>query len=509
MTNEMTLSYQTRLRLNDNEIEILSECATLYNSVEHSLYAEAAKGKTTASCKNEFLKKFGITARQFNACRVSLEGKIAACRAGQEQAVTSLKQSIEALEEQIRRLEKKPSKHFVLHQKKRRKSLLSSRLSSIDQALQEKRITLCFGGKKLFHAQFFLEQNGFSSHQEWKRAWEFKRNSEFFVLGSKDESGGNQTCTAFVQDDGRLTLRLRLPQKMAEKRGKYLEIQNVAFAYGHEAILASLTNPVGQAVSYRFKKDDKGFRVFVSTNLTKPELVSIEGNGVIGIDLNANHIAYVETDRFGNLIHKNTLPWISYGKTHGQLKAITGDFCKKIVEYAKETKKPIVLENLDFKKKKLTLKEKGDAKFSRLLSGFAYSLFFVSLMARAYKNGIAVHQVNPAFTSVIGRVNYAKRYGLSIHLAAALCIARRHQKFSEAPCSPNGMIPDGRGYHVAFDLPVRNRTKHVWHFWGQVKKKLSTVLAAHFRAICNRSLSPPSPTLETVIPDCYWCNSNT
>jgi hypothetical protein len=29
-----------------------------------------------------------------------------------------------------------------------------------------------------------------------------------------------------------------------------------------------------------------------------------------------------------------------------------------------------------------------------------------------------------------------------------------------------------------------------------VKKKLSTVLAAHFRAIRNRSLSPPSSTLE-------------
>src|SRR5262249_43141910 len=154
----------------------------------------------------------------------------------------------------------------------------------------------------------------------------------------------------------------------------------------------------------------------------------------------------------------------SYGKTRGQLKAVTGDLCKQIVEHAKETKKPIILENLDFKKKKLTLKEKGDSKFSRLLSSFAYRLFFVLLLARAYKNGIAVHQVNPAFTSVIGRVNYAKRYGLSIHLAAALCIARRHQKFSEAPCSHTGTIPDGKGGHVAFDLPARNRTKHVWHF---------------------------------------------
>lgn len=183
MTNEMTLTYQTRLQLDENGIEILSECAALFNSVEHSLYAQVAKGKTSASCKNEFLIKFGVTARQFNACRVSLEGKIAACRAGQEQAIISLKQKINALDDVIQRLEKKPSKHFVMHQKKRRKRLLSDRLSSIEMDLKEKRTSLCFGGKKLFRAQFFLEKNGFSSHQEWKRAWEAKRNSEFFVLG--------------------------------------------------------------------------------------------------------------------------------------------------------------------------------------------------------------------------------------------------------------------------------------------------------------------------------------
>ena len=196
------------------------------------------------------------------------------------------------------------------------------------------------------------------------------------------------------------------------------------------------------------------------------------------------------------IIQTQVFPWVSYGKTKDQLKAITGDICKDIIEWAKETNKPVVIENLDFKKKKLSLKEDGNKKFSRLLSSFAYGLFFDFLKARAFKEGVNVHSVNPAFTSIIGRVNYAKRYGLSIHLAAALCIARRYQKFSESPCSTQMDIPDGKGGHVAFVLPVRNRTKHVWHFWGKVKKKLKTVLAAHFRAM-NRSLSPVKQTLET------------
>jgi len=494
MTADMTLTYQTRLSLDERQEEILGEYACLLSTVERSLYAEVAKGKTAASCKNDFLKRYGITARQFNACRVSLEGKIAACQAGQEQALASLKQQIGSLDQQIQCLEKKASKHFILHQKKRRRNDLSHRLSLREEDRKQGRVHLCFGGKKLFQAQFHLEKSGFASHQEWRRAWQAKRNSEFFVLGSKDETAGNQTCTARIQDDGRLSLRLRLPGALTEKYGKYIELENVAFAHGQEAVLASLNDPNGQALSYRFKKDAKSWRVFVSTALKKPDLVSKEGNGVIGIDLNADHVACVETDRFGNPVGKTTLPWVSYGKTKGQLKAITGDICKEIVDKAKKAKKPIVIEKLDFQKKKLSLGEKGA--FARLLSSFAYGVFFVFLMARAFKHGIAVHRVNPAFTSVLGRVNYARRYGLSIHLAAALCIARRHQKFSEAPCSPDGKIPDGKGGHVAFVLPVRNRTKHVWHFWGQVKKKLTTALAAHFRAIRNRSSSPTSPTLE-------------
>jgi IS605 OrfB family transposase len=291
-------------------------------------------------------------------------------------------------------------------------------------------------------------------------------------------------------------LRLRLPKDLEEKHGKYIQIPDLYFAYGHKAILAALNHTEGQALSYRFKRDAKSWKVFVSTALPKTDSISQEGAGAIGIDLNADHAACVETDRFGNPLKSKVFPWVSYGKRKGQLKAITGDLCKEIVNWAKATKKPIAIENLDFRQKKLTLKDEGHKKFSRLLSHFAYGLFFMFLIARAFKEGVEVHRVNPAYTSTIGRINYAKRYGLSIHLAAALCIARRYQKFSEAPSPPIGDIPDGKGGHVAFVLPVRNRTKHVWHFWGQAKKKLKTVLAAHFQAI-KRSSSPPSPTLVT------------
>lgn len=480
-----TFTYQTRLVLNEKAENILSEYASLFNSIERRLYAQLRKGKRAASCKNEFLKKYGITARQFNACRINLEGKIAACEATQKQAAINLRQRIDLLDKEIKRLEKKSSKAFVLHQKKRRKYNLTIRLANMQKNMKDQNFHLCFGGKKLFRSQFFLEKNRLTSHEQWKSKWVAQRNSEFFVLGSKDETTGNQSCTITLRPDGKLTLRLRLPNQVIPTHSKYLLIDNVSFAYGQEAILASLYNQT--AISYRFKKDHKSWKIYASTNLKKPDPVTQEDKGVIGIDLNTDHIAYVETDRFGNPIDTINIPWNSYGKTKQQLCALIGDISKQIIEKAKQTKKPIVIEKLDFRKKKNSLKEK---RLSRLLSSFAYTHFFNSLSARAYKHGITLHRVNPAYTSLIGSINYAKRYGLSTHLAAALCIARRHQKFSEAPSSSTPSISDGKGRYVAFVLPVRNRAKHVWHFWEQVKKKVTMALAAHFRAIHYRSLSP-------------------
>lgn len=490
MNNGLTLTYQARFYSSSQEDLILGECGSLLSGVERALYAEVAKGKTSASCKNAFLKRYGITARQFNACRVGLEGKLAACRAGQKRAIANLEQNLVGIDKQIQRLKKQSSKRFMLHQKQRRYQRLAHRLSELKRDQEQGRVRLCFGGKKLFRAQFYLEQNGFHSHKDWKAAWKAQRESEFFLLGSKDESSGNQSCKASIESEGSISLRLRLPRAFEEKYGKYLDILNLRFAYGHQAIISSLQ--AGQAISYRFKKDSKGWRVFVSCALTRPAQVTREHRGAIGLDLNSNHIALVETDRFGNPIDRRKLHWNSYGKNKEQLKAITGNLCKAIVSKAKETKKPLVIEQLNFQKKKLNLKE-NCKKYARLLSGFAYEQFSKYLIARAFKEGVEVHTVNPAFTSVIGCVNYALRYGLSVHLAAALCIARRHQQLSESPCSFRGRIPDGKGGHVAFDLPVRNRTKHVWSFWSQVKKKIQTVLAAHFRAMYSRSRGPLSP----------------
>ena len=104
--------------------------------------------------------------------------------------------------------------------------------------------------------------------------------------------------------------------------------------------------------------------------------------------------------------------------------AIIGDAVTSVVEYAREVGKPVVIELLDFRQKKAAL-ENQSRRYSRMLSSFSYGEVKACFISRGYREGVEVRQLNPAFSSVIGRVKFMERYGLSVHQAAALLLARR------------------------------------------------------------------------------------
>jgi len=219
---------------------------------------------------------------------------------------------------------------------------------------------------------------------------------------------------------------------------------------------------------------------------------------VIALDINSDHLAVVETDRFGNLVRSLNIPLHLRNLSKDQTRALIGDASAQIIALCEETKKSLVLENLDFKKKRAQLREKSPA-YSRMLSAFAYAAISVHLKSRGQARGVGVYGVNPAFTSLIGRVKFAKRYGITIHIAAAFCIGRRFLGVSERMPQGQREIPDGKGGHVTLDLPGRNRSRHVWHQWRQLNTKLSAALTAHFRAVYTDPRVPLKATLVTAM----------
>jgi IS605 OrfB family transposase len=516
--SNLTRTYQTRFS-SDFDTP-LSAYADLMAHVEHCLFSDFQRGQEPGSLKSAYMTRFQITARQFNSIRVSLEGKIDSIRQQIARRIQEKELQIKSIEDFLLR----PHSKKLLHQKKRRFSQLSDQLKKLKIMLEDKHTPLCFGSRKLFHQQFNLTENGYRSHEEWRAEWKKSRCSEIFLLGSKDESGGNQSCTASLNFDGSVTLRLRLPDALLARFGKYLIIPHIRFAYGHEHIASAIQNCElrrelflakdpsyshhGQSITFRLKKDDKGWRLFASTDIAPISLVTSKDRGVVAIDINSDHLAVVETDRFGNPLQSFTVPLVLKDLSSHQVRARIGDAAAFLIDFCRKTQKPLIIEHLDFQKKRSQLREQG-ASYSRMLSAFAYRSIQTHLKARGAAKGIEVYSVNPAYTSIIGRVKFADRYGLSIHHAAALSIGRRFLGVSERMPQGQREIPDGKGGHVTLDLPVRNRSRHVWSQWGQLKKKLSAALTAHFRAGTSRSSSSCKTARETEIPGSCRRNSGT
>ena len=281
-----------------------------------------------------------------------------------------------------------------------------------------------------------------------------------------------QLCVAAIADDGTLNLRLRLPDCLAGEHGKYLVIQGVRFAHGHPQVLAALhsnaeyaghrrrhgekearADDLAQVVSYRFKRDAKGWRVFVTTKMMDVPVATDQRRGAIGVDLNADHLAVAETGSSGNYVSAWRAPVVTYGKNTRQAEALIGDAVASVVNYAREVGKPIVIETLDFRQKKAAL-EGESRRYSRILSSFAYGKVKAYFVSRGYRKGVEVHQVNPAYSSVIGRVKFMEWYGLSVHQAAALVLARRLLGCSER-IPRRRVCPVGSGVHVAFTVPAK------------------------------------------------------
>jgi len=266
-------TYQTRLKNQPDAISgALDDCADLLSRVERQLFAQSQKvdtfkGKVFNQIKSFFLSFFGILSRHFNSINFSLQGKVDSYRFNLDRHIKENKERVDKARQTIEKLSKK-----TIEPNQRQKHLNNIHLS--------------FGSKKMFNAQFDLKANGYENIEQWKSYWQKARRNQFILVGSKDETAGNQLCVAKAQKDGSLTLRVRMPNALVPKHGKYVEIHGVKFEYGQDVIDATLndnearrvlkslksseTKRYGQAITYRFLRDKKGWRVFVS--LARPQI---------------------------------------------------------------------------------------------------------------------------------------------------------------------------------------------------------------------------------------------
>jgi IS605 OrfB family transposase len=439
----------------------LSEYGKFFGMLERKLFVIThIQGVSSSQLKKNFSKQNGLTARQFNSIRMQLDGKVSSILEKRKQEIQELETKTEYLQKIIRKkTTQKEQLHqkllripqsstiflqkiktyqnlkFYLHQKNRKLRNLQQKLEKLKSDEVNKKIRLCFGSKKLFHKQFHLEENNYTDHRQWKEDWITARSSQFLVIGSKDETFGNQTATYDLHDK----LRLRVADHFVSKFGKYISFPEVKFPYGQEIIDQAKVSYLGvtrtgkpqkyyTAITFRFLKQKKGWYMNATVERNIPKIGTSNLNGLIGVDLNAGFLSLCEIDRFGNPIKSWRINVPMYNRRTEQVKASLSDAIKQILGYAVFVQKDVVIEKLDFSKKKAKLREMG-AKYARMLSGFAYSSFNQLIEAKGKKEGVRIRKVNPAYTSQIGQMKFMARYGLSSHSSAACMIARRGYYF--------------------------------------------------------------------------------
>lgn len=218
----MLQTYQTKIKNSDTSY--LDKVSSYFGYIERKLFVDSfIRGKSRTSCKNKYLKKYNITARQYNSIYINLEGKVKSFLEINKHHLSELKDKIKSvktfintntekkvrLHKNILRLEKtepygqkfrktvKEHKKikFLIHQKKRKLADLEQKLVTLKKDIDSERIRICFGSRSLFKKQFNIQENKYASHDEWRKDWINAGSSQYFAIGSKDESGGNQTCT--------------------------------------------------------------------------------------------------------------------------------------------------------------------------------------------------------------------------------------------------------------------------------------------------------------------------
>ena len=88
--------------------------------------------------------------------------------------------------------------------------------------------------------------------------------------------------------------------------------------------------------------------------------------------------------------------------------------------------------------------------------------------------GIAYKKVNPAYTSVIGKVKYKEMYGITTHEAAAFAIARRGLGFNEKVSVRNCEAKRVKQKIIrTLGEKYDGKKVHSWVLWSKIKAVLT------------------------------------
>lgn len=441
MSNVFTVTTELKLNKEYNQLvgKYISDYIELFNKIQRLTFHRIKNyyiknGKITQEDKNiiyaQLKEEFNLTTRAIDAIMSNMLGRYEAIKELKKFEQKSLERKISTLEKELTRLKdertlqrinlnnnlkdfnfvKYKNLKIKIYWKENRLNTKKQKLKNLKNEIETSKYKVCFGTKKLLQKDY----------KEFVK----KRDSEIYFLGrAREKSCNNNFQVGYSSKTNQFYFRIR----------KEIDLDNDKFVYGqfnfnnknHTNLLKNLLRTKESALTYRIKVKDNKVLLQIIYNFEHNKDLCITRNsyGVVGVDFNKGFVSVSETDKYGNLI--NTFN-IDYQYSKGN--ETTNDFqyiATRLKDYCLNTGKDLVIEKLDFTKKKDDLISKRGKKYNEMLSSLAYSKFDTIITSKCAKNRIFLNKVNPAWTSWIAKQKYCPKMKLNVHSGASYVIARR------------------------------------------------------------------------------------
>jgi hypothetical protein len=325
-------------------------------------------------------------------------------------------------------------------QKQRRRQVLATRLARVEARIQDGRVSVVRGGRRLLRNRQHLADAG-STEAAWRVRWDAER---WFICadGEADKAWGNETIR--VHPDARW-LELKLPAPLAHLAnrpyGRHRLSCQVCFAHRGDEWAAQT---VGGAVRYDISFDSRKRRWYLHASWARSPVdpMTVQAavaHGVVAVDLNAGHLDCAVVDRHGN----PTGPPITIPLELDDVPASTRDgrlraAITRVLDLAGiQDCRAIAVEALDFADVRAVGREtmgrgRRGRRFRRTVAGIPTRQFRDRLVQAAANRGLAVVAVDAGWTSVWGsrywQAPLQDRYPKTTvtgHHAASVVVGRR------------------------------------------------------------------------------------
>jgi len=365
----MKTTIQTRL------LEIDAQAAadhdrlmTIFQSCRRAAFNRQSEGIPLTKLRRQLAQRFPeLDARYRNDAILQAQAIIDSQRALLPRRLTEVEAKIRQAERKLTQVSDSLRRQGVEARLDKLKRKREELVGHLEQGTIPK---VVFGGRR----NFILRRQGQLSREEWQGL----RAQAFYSRGEKNKQGNLHTRLRYDEDSEQFYLRIGFPREGSRCRYEWFPIQVPDKERYRDLLAAADLNLDRVAVAV---SDDEG---------------QYRGSWVYSCDALAHASRGKRDWIIGNLARE-----------------IIGDLIAQGIE-------ALVLEQLDIKQTHDT-----NARYNRRTVNFTYRRLHDGLVREALRAGLQVKRVNPAYSSVIGRLKYAGPYGISDHQAAAYVLARR------------------------------------------------------------------------------------